>query len=83
MVVNTIQEVAAWSSSMAHYGNSVAQALWKLPINSIVLAQHIDSPDLLGNVQKAFDHFVQSGQIWALLIGLILGYMIRGLTSYG
>ena len=81
MVVKAMQEVTAWLSSISHVGNSGAQL--RFQVNWTVLAQHIDDPDLLGNVQKAFDHFVQSGQVWALLIGLILGYLIRGLTSYG
>jgi hypothetical protein len=26
---------------------------------------------------------VKSGQIWALLIGLVVGYIFRNLTKYG
>lgn len=33
------------------------------------------SGDILGN-------FIESGQVWALLIGLVLGYAIRGMTTY-
>ncbi|MEM7062805.1 MAG: hypothetical protein AAF572_06545 [Cyanobacteria bacterium P01_B01_bin.77] len=33
------------------------------------------SGDILGN-------FVESGQLWALLIGVVLGYVIRGVTTY-
>ena len=56
--------------------------LGNLPINWTV-AQHVSDPDLLGNVQKAFNHFIQSGQVWALLVGLLIGYAVRGLTTYG
>ncbi len=52
-------------------------------LNYIVVAQTIKDPDLLGNAQVAFNHFVQTGQGWALLIGLVLGYMLRSMTSYG
>ncbi|WP_017316644.1 hypothetical protein [Mastigocladopsis repens] len=52
-------------------------------VNAEVVAQNISDPDILGQIQKAFTHFVQTGQAWALLIGLVLGYMIRNLTSYG
>lgn len=58
-------------------------SIWHSLLNWVVFAQSIKDPDLLGNWQKAFDHFIQSGQVWALLIGLVLGYVIRGLTSYG
>ncbi|EKV03462.1 hypothetical protein Lepto7375DRAFT_5760 [Leptolyngbya sp. PCC 7375] len=33
------------------------------------------SGDILGN-------FVDSGQLWALLIGMVVGYVIRGITTY-
>lgn len=52
-------------------------------VNAEVVAQNISDPNILGQIQKAFTHFVQTGQAWALLIGLVLGYMIRNLTSYG
>lgn len=84
MVTNTMQGITAWLSSLPLSGNLVSDLLWKLPINwTTVLAQHIDDPNLIGKVQSSFDHFVQSGQVWALLVGVILGYIIRGLTSYG
>lgn len=46
-----------------------------------VIAQHFEdnffdrSGDILGN-------FVESGQLWALLIGVVVGYVIRGITTY-
>lgn len=51
--------------------------------SDMVLAQQITDPNIVGQMQKAFNHFVQSGQVWAMLIGLAIGYMIRNLTSYG
>jgi hypothetical protein len=71
MVVNAIQQISAWLPSMLHSHN------W------ILMAQSVTDPDLLGNLQKAFNNFIQSGQAWAMLIGLIIGYMLRSLTSYG
>ena len=39
--------------------------------------------DNLGNdVSSAFNNFIESGQVWALGIGFILGYIVRSLTSY-
>lgn len=48
---------------------------------AMVLAQQFDQ-DILGDLGGAVRHFIDSGQVWALLIGVILGYLIRGLTSY-
>ncbi|MEM8863797.1 MAG: hypothetical protein AAGD96_36265, partial [Chloroflexota bacterium] len=55
----------------------------RIPVNWTILAQTISDPDLLGQVQKAWNNFIETGQVWALLIGLVVGYLIRNLTSYG
>ncbi|MGP1387416.1 MAG: hypothetical protein ACTS2F_27900 [Thainema sp.] len=47
----------------------------------LVLAQF--EQDLWGDVSGAFNNFVESGQLWALLIGIVLGYLLKGLTSFG
>lgn len=60
-----------------------SQLIWHCPDNWTVLAQTVTDPNVLGQMQKGFTHFVQSGQAWALLIGLAIGYMIRSLTSFG
>ncbi|MGD1856959.1 MAG: hypothetical protein ACFB2W_22220 [Leptolyngbyaceae cyanobacterium] len=50
-------------------------------VTSPVIAQQFEenffarSGDILGD-------FVESGQLWALLIGVVLGYLIRGITTY-
>jgi hypothetical protein len=38
--------------------------------------------DIIGNVQTAFHKFVVTGQAWALIIGIVVGYMFKGFTSY-
>ncbi len=69
--------------NMNYFSDSISQLFWHLPINASLLAQNITDPNVMGQMQKAWDHFIQSGQVWALLIGLVIGYMIRNLTSYG
>lgn len=81
IIVNIIQEITAYPSIIHSYEGS--EILWNFPNNWTLLAQQVTDPDLLGNFQKAFNNFIQTGQAWALLIGLIIGYMIRGFTSYG
>ncbi len=61
----------------------LSQQVGQSSLNYIVVAQTIKDPDLLGNMQVAFNHFVQTGQVWALLIGLVIGYMLRSMLSYG
>ncbi len=72
----------AFINSFSHGYDPVSQLLLKLPINWTIVAQTFKQTDLAGDVQKAFDHFVQTGQIWAMLTGLIIGYLFRSLTTY-
>ncbi len=65
----------------SQWNETVTDLLWKLPLDWTFLAQQFNQ-DILGDIQKAFNHFVQSGQVWALLIGIVIGYMFRALTAY-
>ena len=55
--------------------------LWDLSWDWSVLAQNLDT-DVFRPVRVFFDNVIKSGQAWALLIGIILGYLLRSLTSY-
>ena len=46
---------------------------------SYIVAQSFDQ-DVLGDIKSGFTNFVETGQVWALLIGLVVGFVIRGLT---
>ena len=60
---------------LGHHGMHIAN-------DALVLAQSTDA-DLVKEVQEAFKNFVETGQVWAMLIGLIVGYFVRGFTFYG
>lgn len=79
MEVDPMSEINLWFPSTNDTSHQVGQS----SLNYIVVAQTVKDPDLLGNVEKSFNHFVQTGQVWALLIGLVLGYILRSMTSYG
>lgn len=51
-----------------------------LPVSSL-LAQQIEDPDILGQIQDAWWNFIDSGQVWALLIGMFFGYIFKGFTG--
>ncbi|MBD2099356.1 hypothetical protein [Leptolyngbya sp. FACHB-261] len=38
--------------------------------------------DVLKDMRGGFDQFVRSGQAWALAIGFVFGYVLRGFTSF-
>ncbi len=37
--------------------------------------------DVLGDISKGWNNFVESGQIWAALAGIVVGYMLKSITS--
>jgi hypothetical protein len=45
-------------------------------------AQNFKQFDVMADMQNAFQNFVESGQVWALLIGIFFGYLFKSLTSY-
>lgn len=45
--------------------------------NNVVLAQSVRDPEVLQQIQDGWNNFIESGQVWALLIGLFLGYLFR------
>jgi hypothetical protein len=50
-------------------------------LRQYIVAQKVDDPQLFNQVQSAWINFVESGQIWALLIGLFVGYWFRSMSS--
>mgnify|MGYP001793228346 FL=1 len=72
--------ISLWTTILL---SNTVNAQSKLPVNWTVIAQTVNDPDLLGQMQKAWTKFVETGQLWALVIGLVVGYLIRNLTSYG
>ncbi|MEA5509349.1 hypothetical protein VB715_06180 [Crocosphaera sp. UHCC 0190] len=46
-----------------------------------LFAQRIEDPDIIGKFQKSWRNFIESGQVWALGIGFVIGYMFRSFTA--
>ncbi|PZO39840.1 MAG: hypothetical protein DCF19_13185 [Pseudanabaena frigida] len=49
-------------------------------INMDLLAQQFKQ-DVMGDIGKGWENFVKSGQIWALIIGAVVGYLFRSITN--
>ncbi|MEO1147182.1 MAG: hypothetical protein AAFY26_16480 [Cyanobacteria bacterium J06638_22] len=47
-----------------------------------LLAEQFDT-DVFRGFREWGSNFIESGQIWALLIGIVVGYLVRGFTTYG
>ena len=51
-----------------------------LYINMDLIAQQYNQ-NVLADFGRGWDSFVRSGQIWALMIGVIVGYLFRSITN--
>ena len=56
------------------------QLQFDIAIHGLVLAQQFQSTDILANIQNGWQDFLQTGKAGVLVIGLVMGYMIRGVT---
>ncbi|MGF1538771.1 MAG: hypothetical protein ACFB4J_20105 [Elainellaceae cyanobacterium] len=52
------------------------------PDGAVVLAQYFET-DVFASTRTWWNDFVSSGKIWTLIFGIVLGYLLRALTSYG
>lgn len=46
-----------------------------------ILAEQFEQ-DIIADLGNVMNTFIESGQVWALLIGFVLGYVLRGVTTY-
>ena len=51
-------------------------------MNGLILAEVPAEQDVILQIRQGWDNFVESGQIWALIIGFFIGYLLRSLTAY-
>lgn len=83
MKIDTYYTLSLFSNGEVSTPLTLDQMLDQSPamVPTPIIAQQFEdnffnhSGDILGN-------FIESGQVWALLIGLVLGYVIRGITTY-
>lgn len=57
-------------------------SIYDLVINNGILAQMVKDPDILGQISDAWKNFIESGQVWALLIGVFFGYTFASFTRF-
>lgn len=81
LLIHLMQEMPTVVASVIPDGE-VWQLLWHPQLDWSLLAQQFET-DVFANTRSAFDNFVKSGQLWAFVIGLVIGYLVRSFTSYG
>ena len=93
MVLDVMQNAGVWMDSLSLVGETARSLMAAVPLDSLsfdqlsldhlVLAQQVPQTDLVGDIQRAFDNFVKTGQAWAFIIGLVFVYMIKTFTTFG
>jgi len=49
---------------------------------SFFFAQVIKDPDIIGQITDAWNNFIESGQVWAMLTGVFFGYVFANFTRF-
>ncbi len=76
LVINIdIHSIDLLTSAMIEIGTSL-----DITTHGLVLAQQFQNVDILGNIQAGWTDFLQSGKAGTFTIGLVLGYVVRGIT---
>lgn len=82
MILETMHSLVTVDfSSYFHLHESLVALNNHFQWDSLVLAQSVPDVDILRDITNAWNNFVKTGQIWALLIGMFFGYLFRGLTA--
>ncbi|HLO85828.1 MAG TPA: hypothetical protein VK203_12590 [Nostocaceae cyanobacterium] len=68
---------------MNYVSDAISQIVWHLPVNATFLAQNVTDPNIIGQMQRAWNHFVLTGQIWAFIIGAVVSYLFLKLSKFG
>jgi hypothetical protein len=74
-----LELVRLFHPTMMEIGSNLQLQL-NVTTHGLVLAQQFQNSDILGNIQNGWTDFLQTGKAGASAIGLVLGYMIRGIT---
>lgn len=48
----------------------------------IIFAQMVEDPQILDQIKDNFNYFIESGQVWALIVGFVLGFLFKSFTAY-
>lgn len=68
-----------WIANSSSHGSSIFLTHW--PDQIFFFAQAVRDVDILGDFANAWNNFIKTGQVWALIIGFVLGWAFRGFTG--
>lgn len=76
-------EITSWSILDSQY-LQITQDVYHHSLSPLVtiLAQTFEDVDIIREMEDAWNNFIETGQVWALLIGVFFGYLFKSLTKY-
>ena len=77
MIVNLMPEITAGLTSSINWNDAAHLLVVKSHLSSTVLLGQ--SYDIFADIQKAWNNFVSTGQIGAFIIGIFVGWFIKGI----
>ncbi|WP_293058417.1 hypothetical protein [Okeania sp. SIO2B3] len=78
MIINIISTTTSGFTPMIYETNIIDLLGPKILYSWQLLAQQVDV-NLWSDVQKAWSNFIECGQVWALLVGLFIGWMVKSI----
>ncbi|MEL6816437.1 MAG: hypothetical protein AAFP03_16740 [Cyanobacteria bacterium J06598_3] len=84
LLTKQLLQLASFMESVEFYTTQfeMAGTTNNLIVQQPVVGQYFDQ-DLGETTGEILTGFYESGQLWALLIGIVFGYIVRGAFSYG
>ena len=74
-----LHSISSFSPAIFDLGANI-QVRSGMMTHGLLLAEQFQSTDILGNIQTGWADFLQTGKAGALAVGLVMGYMVRGIT---
>lgn len=76
-----LMESPNFSGNTTEFRAEIASNLLGKSQPQMIIAQQVNDPDIMGQIAHHWKHFVSTGQIWALLVGLVIGFAFRGIIG--
>lgn len=77
MIVNLMPEITAGLTGSINWNDAAHLLVVKSHLSSTLFLGQ--SYEIFTNFQKAWNHFVSTGQIGAFFIGIFIGWFIKGI----
>ncbi|WP_293160443.1 hypothetical protein [Okeania sp. SIO2C9] len=78
MIINIISTTTSDFNQIIYETNILDLLGPKILYSWQLFAQQVDV-NLWSDVQKAWNNFIECGQVWALLVGLVIGWMVKSI----